>query len=157
MALGKRERAELKSLGVGRKDSDKDRERAQQNLLAASLDSRGGEIGKDGLPVSLANAKSPSASALCSLWPPMCVCVVRVADPSLSRPKALQQDYMRCLQTPMCCESKLLPDLETLKDRMSLLAYENGLGGGADTKVAALGVQAVEVRLFLADLYTGNS
>lgn len=35
----------------------------------------------------------------------------------------------------MCCESKLLPDTETLKDRMSLLAYENGLGGGADVKI----------------------
>ncbi|KAL8284275.1 hypothetical protein RQP46_005024 [Phenoliferia psychrophenolica] len=122
MALGKRERADLKLLAVGRnKESDKDRERAQQHLLTASLDSRGGEIGKDGLPVSLANAKSPSAT--------------------------LQQDYMRCLQTPMCCESKLLPDLETLKDRMSLLAYENGLGGGADAKVAALGVQAIETHL----------
>lgn len=53
---------------------------------------------------------------------------------------------MRCLQTPLCCESKMLPDLETLQDRMSLLAYDSGLNGGADGRVAALGVQAVEVR-----------
>ena len=63
MAIGKRERADLKTLGVGRKDADRDRERAGQHSLSASLDSRGGEIGKDGLPLSLANAKSPSASA----------------------------------------------------------------------------------------------
>ena len=52
------------------------------------------------------------------------------------------QDYMRCLHTPLCCESKELPDVDTLKDRMSLLAYDSGLGGGADVKVAVLGVQA---------------
>ncbi|KAK4701359.1 transcriptional coactivator HFI1/ADA1, partial [Phenoliferia sp. Uapishka_3] len=121
MALGKRERAEIKSFSIGRKEMDKERERAAQQTLTASLDSRGGEIGQDGLPISLANAKSPSAT--------------------------LQQDYMRCLQTPLCCESKMLPDLETLRDRMSLLAYENGLGGGADAKVAALGVQAIESHL----------
>jgi hypothetical protein len=28
---------------------------------------------------------------------------------------------------------------------MSLIAYEGGLGGGADFKAAALGVQAIEV------------
>ena len=56
------------------------------------------------------------------------------------------QDYMRCLHTPLCCESKELPDVDTLKDRMSLLAYDSGLGGGADVKVAVLGVQAIEVR-----------
>jgi transcriptional coactivator HFI1/ADA1 len=63
----------------------------------------------------------------------------------LTSSPALAQDYMRCLQTPLCCESKMLPDLETLQDRMSLLAYDSGLNGGADGRVAALGVQAVEV------------
>lgn len=58
---------------------------------------------------------------------------------------ALQQEYLRCLQVPLCCESKQLPDVETLKDRMSLVAYDSGLGGGADSKVAALGVLALEV------------
>ena len=39
----------------------------------------------------------------------------------------------------------MLPDLESLRDRMSLLAYDSGLIGGADSKVALLGLQAIEV------------
>ena len=52
---------------------------------------------------------------------------------------------MRCLQAPLCCESRSLPDVDTLQDRMSLLAYESGIAEGADSTVALLGVQAVEV------------
>ncbi|KAM0755939.1 hypothetical protein T439DRAFT_320637 [Meredithblackwellia eburnea MCA 4105] len=122
MAIGKRERADLKMLGIGsgKKESDKDRERANQRALTETLDSRGPEIGKDGLPVTLASSS---------------------AQPSL------QQDYLRCMKAPLCCESRMLPDSETLKDRMSLLAFDSGLGGGADSKAAALGVQAVEMHL----------
>jgi len=52
---------------------------------------------------------------------------------------------MRCLQAPLSYESKLLPDHDTLQDRMSVIAYEAGLAKGADTSAAALGVQAIEV------------
>lgn len=40
----------------------------------------------------------------------------------------------------------MLPDVDSLKHRMSLIAYDSGLANGADTKAAALGVQAIEVR-----------
>ncbi|KAI9603996.1 hypothetical protein H4Q26_003606 [Puccinia striiformis f. sp. tritici PST-130] len=44
----------------------------------------------------------------------------------------LYQDYMRCQQAPICSESKQLPNFETLKDRMSLIAYDSGLANGVD-------------------------
>lgn len=64
-----------------------------------------------------------------------------------SSPTALSQDYMRCLQAPLCAETRMLPDLDSLRDRMSLLAYDSGLMSGADSKVALLGAQALDVSL----------
>jgi transcriptional coactivator HFI1/ADA1 len=59
-----------------------------------------------------------------------------------------RQDYLKCLSTPHCVEAKLLPDTDTLRDRMTLIAYENGLNEGSGFDAAALGVVAVEVSLF---------
>lgn len=71
MAIGKRERAELKMLGLGpKKEAEREREKARekedakQRSLGASLDSRGTHVGKDGLPLALADAKQPPASTL---------------------------------------------------------------------------------------------
>ncbi|KAI5476373.1 hypothetical protein MNV49_007822 [Pseudohyphozyma bogoriensis] len=120
MAIGKRERAEIKTLGLGRKEVDLDAEGPGMGL-AAALDSRGGAVDAEGLPLALVSDKPASAELL--------------------------EEYRRCLKAPLCCDSKLLPDIDTLKDRMSLIAYENGLDGGADARVAALGVQAIEGHL----------
>lgn len=77
MAIGKRERAELKMLGLGpkkeaerEKEKAREREEAKQRSLGASLDSRGTHVGKDGLPLALADAKQPPASTslAASLW-----------------------------------------------------------------------------------------
>lgn len=69
MAIGKRERAELKMLGLGsKKEAEREKEKARekdearQRSLGASLDSRGTHVGKDGLPLALADAKQPPAS-----------------------------------------------------------------------------------------------
>lgn len=71
MAIGKRERAELKMLGLApRKESEREKlkarekEEAKQRSIGATLDSRGTHLGKDGLPLALADAKQPSASQL---------------------------------------------------------------------------------------------
>lgn len=75
----------------------------------------------------------------------MCVCVCFVA---------LYQDYMRCQQAPICSESKQLPDFDTLKDRMSLIAYDSGLMNGVDKAASSLALIALEVHLktLLGDL-----
>ncbi|KAH9813885.1 transcriptional regulator of RNA polII, SAGA, subunit-domain-containing protein [Melampsora americana] len=66
----------------------------------------------------------------------------------------LYQDYMRCQQAPLCSESKQLPDSDTLKDRMSLIAYDSGLVNGVDNSAASLALIALEVHLktILGDL-----
>lgn len=146
MAIGKRERAELKMLGLGtKKEAEREREKARereetkQRSLGAALDSRGTHIGQDGLPLALADAKQPPASGLLPL------CAYSGALLTYHRSTALPQDYMRCLQAPHCCETRMLPDVDSLKDRMSLIAYDSGLAGGADDIAAVLGVQAIEV------------
>ncbi|KNZ53494.1 hypothetical protein VP01_3225g3 [Puccinia sorghi] len=66
----------------------------------------------------------------------------------------LYQDYMRCQQAPICSESKQLPDLDTLKDRMSLIAFDSGLVNGVDKTASSLALIALEVHLktLLGDL-----
>ncbi|PLW10471.1 hypothetical protein PCANC_07109 [Puccinia coronata f. sp. avenae] len=66
----------------------------------------------------------------------------------------LYQDYMRCQQAPICSESKQLPDFDTLKDRMSLIAYDSGLSNGVDSTASSLALIALEVHLktLLGDL-----
>lgn len=45
----------------------------------------------------------------------------------------------------------MLPDIDTLKDRMSLTCYDSGLVEGVDSKVAALALLAIDVRLRTSD------
>lgn len=66
-----------------------------------------------------------------------------------SRPAALSQDYLRLVQTPLCCESRLLPDSDTLRDRMTATAYEEGLPEGVEGRASALVQGAMEVRRWL--------
>lgn len=54
---------------------------------------------------------------------------------------------MRGLQVASCVDAKQLPDVSSLKDKMSLAAYDHGMGGGADASAAALLLIAVEVHL----------
>lgn len=54
---------------------------------------------------------------------------------------------MRAMQAPLCVESKHLPDLDGLKDRMTLLAVENGLPGGVQPQAAAMVLSALQSHL----------
>ena len=58
---------------------------------------------------------------------------------------AFQQDYARCQQTELCAESQVLPDLDTMRDRMSLIAYDSNLRRGADNNAANVLMIALEV------------
>ncbi|GAA5969594.1 hypothetical protein JCM11641_008171 [Rhodosporidiobolus odoratus] len=61
---------------------------------------------------------------------------------------ALAQEYRRlAAQTQLCCESKVLPDSEGMRDRMLLLAYEAGLTEGVESRVAGLMEGAIEDHL----------
>lgn len=66
MALGKRERAEIKSLAIVKKDAELAIKELEytitgKGLLRASLDSKGGKVGKDGIPLALKDIKTPSS------------------------------------------------------------------------------------------------
>ncbi|GAA5847671.1 hypothetical protein JCM3766R1_002444 [Sporobolomyces carnicolor] len=47
------------------------------------------------------------------------------------------QEYNRLIQAPLCCESRALPDADTLTDRMTLIAYEEGMLDGTDGAATA--------------------
>jgi len=57
------------------------------------------------------------------------------------------QEYNRLVQTPLCCESRELPDGDMLHDRMSLVSYEEGLPDGVDGAVSSLVSSAIDVRI----------
>lgn len=58
-----------------------------------------------------------------------------------------QQAVARALQAPLCVESKHLPDLDGIKDRMTLLAVENGMPGGVQHQAAAMLLSALQSHL----------
>ncbi|PWZ03654.1 hypothetical protein BCV70DRAFT_209895 [Testicularia cyperi] len=58
-----------------------------------------------------------------------------------------QQAVARALQQPLCVESKQLPDLESLKDRMTMLAVEAGMPGGVQPQAAAMVLCALQNHL----------
>ncbi|CCF50556.1 hypothetical protein NDA11_006581 [Ustilago hordei] len=58
-----------------------------------------------------------------------------------------QQAVARALQAPLCVESKHLPDLDSIKDRMTLLAVENGMPGGVQHQAAAMVLSALQSHL----------
>lgn len=60
---------------------------------------------------------------------------------------AAQQAVARALQAPLCVESKHLPDLDGIKDRMTLLAVENGMPGGVQPQAAAMVLSALQSHL----------
>lgn len=60
----------------------------------------------------------------------------------------LKEEYLRCLATPTCAEEKQLPDNDTMRDRMNVLAFDSGLLEGVDARTAALCTEALEVSLF---------
>lgn len=64
MAIGKRERAEIKALANAVVVSDE-----REGELGAGFDSRGGKFGKDGLPVALGDSRDVS-EGICprSIW-----------------------------------------------------------------------------------------
>lgn len=60
---------------------------------------------------------------------------------------ALASDYNRLLQAPLCCESRYLPDGDTLHDRMLAIGFQEGMASGIDGRAAGLLNGAMEVSL----------
>lgn len=134
MALGQRERDRLKQLAIT-KQKELDQIQSQSNsqpsdhLKLYARDYLRQERAENVMNTSLASKMKISSSTL-------------------------YQDYMRCQQAPLCSESKQLPDVDGLKDRMSLIAYDSGLINGVDKSASSLALIALEVHLktLLGDL-----
>ncbi|MCO5588200.1 hypothetical protein L7F22_042155 [Adiantum nelumboides] len=58
-----------------------------------------------------------------------------------------QQEIARALAMPLCVESKELPDLESMRDLMTLHSVENGLLNGASAQAAALLLTSLQCHL----------
>ncbi|GAA5944589.1 TADA1 family protein [Sporobolomyces koalae] len=112
MRVGKRERAEIKTLGnqVATVKKEDDTTEALGQLLRTSRGGQG-EVTDNGLPKSLQDGIDRQGASL---------------------PTNFTQEYNRLVQTPLCCESRSLPDSESLRDRMLLIAYEEGMTNGVD-------------------------
>lgn len=53
-------------------------------------------------------------------------------------------DFQKSLQTPLCIDSKEIPDVDSMKDRMTTIAYEHGLLNGLGQSTAELMLSALE-------------
>lgn len=58
-----------------------------------------------------------------------------------------QQEIARAMAMPLCVESKELPDLESMRDLMTLYSVENGLTNGASAQAAALLLTSLQCHL----------
>ncbi|KAN0061203.1 hypothetical protein ACQY0O_006938 [Thecaphora frezii] len=58
-----------------------------------------------------------------------------------------QQAVARAMLAPLCVESKQLPDLDGIRDRMTLLAVEAGIPGGVHPQAAAVVLSALQDHL----------
>ncbi|KAF9089641.1 hypothetical protein BGX29_011934 [Mortierella sp. GBA35] len=65
-----------------------------------------------------------------------------LAPPIVQQP--LQAEYNRGAHTPLCFDSKELPDFESMRDRMTAVAIENGLMSGVQDDAVELMLHALE-------------
>ncbi|KAF9366387.1 hypothetical protein BGX34_003666 [Mortierella sp. NVP85] len=63
--------------------------------------------------------------------------------PALPQP-ALMAEYNRGAHVPLCFDSKELPDFESMKERMTAVAMENGLLGGVQEGAVELMLHSLE-------------
>lgn len=66
-----------------------------------------------------------------------------LAPPIAQQP--LQAEYNRGAHVPLCFDSKELPDFESMRDRMTAVAMENGLMAGVQDTAVELMLHALEV------------
>lgn len=83
MALGKKERADVKALALGKKDIDRSAENGGVGSLKAGLDSREAKRGKDGIPLAI---QSPASVEGSCLFPPRYSEAVLIESGPLLRP-----------------------------------------------------------------------
>ncbi|KAF9200619.1 hypothetical protein BGZ49_009138 [Haplosporangium sp. Z 27] len=69
--------------------------------------------------------------------------VSRPMAPAISQPAQIME-YNRGAHAPLCFESKELPDFESMRDRMTAVAMENGLMGGVQEGAVELMLHALE-------------
>jgi len=62
----------------------------------------------------------------------------------------LQVEYNRGANAPLCFDSKELPDFESMRDRMTAVAMENGLVAGVQDDAVELMLHALEVKHFFS-------
>ncbi|KAF9551823.1 hypothetical protein EC957_004146 [Mortierella hygrophila] len=65
-----------------------------------------------------------------------------LAPPIVQQP--LQAEYNRGAHAPLCFDSKELPDFESMRDRMTAVAMENGLMAGVQDSAVELMLHALE-------------
>ncbi|GAA6025497.1 hypothetical protein JCM11491_002840 [Sporobolomyces phaffii] len=127
LRVGKRERAEIKAnanaIGLGSGSGgggtvDDRRRMGGESIGDALRASRGGQgqVGDGGVPKGYQDT---------------------LDDKGLSMPANFTQEYNRLVQAPLCCEARGLPDADTLRDRMMLIAYEEGMVDGVEGAAVA--------------------
>ncbi|KAF9977147.1 hypothetical protein BGZ73_006914 [Actinomortierella ambigua] len=72
--------------------------------------------------------------------------ILKGVQPPFPQPSALAE-YNRGLNMPLCFDSKEIPDFESLRDRMTAIAYENGLFGGVHDDSVELMLHALETHI----------
>ncbi|KAF9956326.1 hypothetical protein BGZ65_002811 [Modicella reniformis] len=69
--------------------------------------------------------------------------VLKPMTPAISQPAQIAE-YNKGAHAPLCFDSKELPDFESMKDRMTAVAMENGLMGGVQEGAVELMLHSLE-------------
>lgn len=163
MRVGRRERGDIKALGntVGKKIGSIEDARNEpgrgESVGQALRASRGGKGNfEDGVPKSLRDRETGGVTFANGKHSTLHI-VERIFAYAFSlMPLGFTQEYNRLVQTPLCCESRELPDGDMLHDRMSLISYEEGLPEGVDGAVSSLVSSAIDVSIPVSAVWKGS-
>ncbi|BGP57079.1 hypothetical protein JCM8202_006308 [Rhodotorula sphaerocarpa] len=151
MALGRRERGEVKLLGAagagvagagasaagggGRAGAAGAGSKTKGQLAAAEEERRRKRRAAEAISEAVDGTSRGGGGAVTAEGVPEALLTGGKDPTSLA---ALAVDYNRLLQAPLCCESRILPDGDTLHDRMLAVGYEEGLASGVEGRAAGL-------------------
>ncbi|CAD6584935.1 MAG: hypothetical protein CYPHOPRED_002891, partial [Cyphobasidiales sp. Tagirdzhanova-0007] len=131
LGLIARKRRKLKRLVQGMTKAEKKRLR-EVKVKEGDEEGQGDKAAKDN--------KNPSTRSL-GLYPPS----AGLLKTSLTA--SAQQEHLRVQAVPSALESQYLPDLQTLTDRMSAVAYASGRSAPVDPQAARLASVALDIYL----------
>ncbi|GAA5867127.1 hypothetical protein JCM3774_004403 [Rhodotorula dairenensis] len=153
MALGRRERGEVKLLnaasvsgatGSGGAGAAGGAVKTKGQMAAADEERKRKRRAAEALSEAVGGTSRGGGGAVTAEGVPMALLASGKDPATLS---GIAVEFQRLQQAPLCCEARVLPDGDTLHDRMLEVAYEEGLAGGVEGRAMGLLSSAMEHHL----------